>query len=142
MPVRCRLSIKQQQELCLACAQASRQLGDILGEANCLQHLGQLGNVEAADAAMGRAMGTVERALTPDHPVIADMLLSRARLQIQAGNHHQARLPPPRYQHSCGLGQGPAALCFVKNAGNCRCPPDTVLQQPLDRQPESVSLCL
>lgn len=81
----CRLSEHQQQELCTACAEAAREMHDVLGEAKALQHLG-LGSAEAADEAMARAMGTVERALTPTHPVIADILLSRAHLQKQANN--------------------------------------------------------
>ncbi len=69
----------------MACAHAAREMHDVLGEAKALQHLG-LGSADAADEAMVRAMGTIERALTPSHPVIADILLSRARLQSQAGN--------------------------------------------------------
>ena len=81
-----RLSEQQQQELCVACAHAAKEMHDVLGEARALQHLG-MGSTEAADEAMAHAMGTVERALTPNHPVIADILLSRARLQNQAQNH-------------------------------------------------------
>lgn len=66
-------------------------MDDVLGEAKALQHLG-LGSAEAADEAMARAMGTVERALTPNHPVIAEILLSRARLQSQAHNYPKVLL--------------------------------------------------
>lgn len=69
---------------------------DVLGEARALQHLGA-GGTEAAEEAMARAMGTVERALTPNHPVIADILLSRARLQSQAGNHAKVGTACPAF---------------------------------------------
>lgn len=75
----------------MACAHAARDMQDVLGEAKALQHLG-LGSAEAADEAMVRAMGTIERALTPNHPVIADILLSRARLQSQAGNYPKVQV--------------------------------------------------
>lgn len=90
-----RLSGRQQQQLCVACAKASREAGDMLGEAHSLQHLGQAGKTAAADAAMAHAMATVERALTDSHPVIADMLLSWARLQSQAGNFQQVQSTHP-----------------------------------------------
>lgn len=65
---------------------------DVLGEARALQYLG-LGSSEAADEAMAHAMVTVERALTPNHPVIADILLSRARLQTQTRNYAKVHFP-------------------------------------------------
>ena len=61
----------------------------MLGEANCLQHLGQVGQLDAADAAMAQTMALMERHLTADHPVVADLLAARARLQTHAGNHYQ-----------------------------------------------------
>lgn len=76
----------------MACAHAAREMQDVLGEAKALQHLG-LGSADAADEAMVRAMGTIERALTPTHPVIADILLSRARMQSQAGNFPKVLTP-------------------------------------------------
>lgn len=74
----------------MACAQASKASQDILGEAKALQYLGTA-VTNTAEQTMVKAMGTVERALTPNHPVIAEILLSRAHLQIQAGNY--AKVP-------------------------------------------------
>ena len=56
-------------------------------QANCLQHLGHFGHLKDSDATMERSLRLVDRHLTSNHPVMADLLLARARLHTQAGDY-------------------------------------------------------
>jgi len=90
-----RLSIRQQKELCQACAIGAHARGDILGEARALAHLGIGRDNLSADSAMARAAATVEQGLEANHPIHAAMLLSRAIMHIDAGRFQQVWTPPP-----------------------------------------------
>ena len=91
LPFLHRLSIRQQKELCHACAAGAHARSDILGEARALAHLGIGRDNLSADTAMARASATVEQGLEANHPVHAAMLLSRAVMHINAGRYQQVQ---------------------------------------------------
>ncbi|KAA6419179.1 MAG: hypothetical protein FRX49_10919 [Trebouxia sp. A1-2] len=91
-PLSHRLSLRQKQQLCNNVGHAAEETGDLLGEVECAVQLAEQGCMDEAHAVQGLAgsMHLVERALGPDHPLLAHILLHQARLLRQRQQYHQA----------------------------------------------------
>ena len=64
-------------------------------QVQCAVQLAEQGCMERPHALQGLAgsMHLVERALGPDHPLVAHILLHQARLLRQQQQHHQVSIP-------------------------------------------------
>ncbi|KAK9813200.1 hypothetical protein WJX72_010477 [[Myrmecia] bisecta] len=116
-----RLSVRQQEALCSACARTAEAMGDVLGEAHCLLQLGRVGQFKEADAALGRSVQLVEQALRPDHPLVATILVERARIHTLAAKLDEAEklLYPALYiqERAEGMDSLPVAATLLQLAG-------------------------
>ncbi len=76
-----------------------------LVQVECAVQLAEQGCMDEAHAVQGLAgsMHLVERALGPDHPLLAHILLHRARLLRQRQQYHQVTVLLPHYA-TVGLG--------------------------------------
>ncbi len=84
-------------------------LSAVYVQVECAVQLAEQGCMEGSHAVQGLAgsMHLVERALGPDHPLLAHILLHRARLLRQHQQYHQVTPTTPR---------ATALSCFVNHA--------------------------
>ena len=81
-------------------------------QVECAVQLAEQGCMDEAHAVQGLAgsMHLVERALGPDHPLLAHILLHRARLLRQRQHYHQVTTLLPYYA-TVGLGLPTPLYC-------------------------------